>query len=364
MLDCVVPVRVRPCVDHLLRHRFHHGPSNVSPTKRTWSFCFIRISVSRERDAVPRLAVMAQFDPRGTLAPHVRRQVQALAGAVDDLVVVSTSRLSDESRSFLTRHARLLERENVGYDFLSYRAGLEAFDLEAYDEVTVCNDSYVGPLTDYPSIFAAMAGRPVDFWGLSETDRVKHHVQSFFVTFRPSATTSEAFRDFWSGTEVLADRSAVIRRYEVGMSRRLYRAGLVSDAYFAETDHDRRVARRRVRWWALRRTGLPTSRSSATLLRARSAVPWNPSIALADRALEQGRLPYVKIDTLRYDPYGLGAGRLLDLCEQRYPEAFEGVREYLTDTAASYPPRPAEVLLPVPVVARPLRRSVEYARGR
>lgn len=313
---------------------------------------------------MPRLAVMAQFDPRGALGPHVRRQVEALAGAVDDLIVVSTSRLTDGARSFLTRHARLLERENVGYDFLSYRAGLESVDLEAYDEVTVCNDSYVGPLVDYPTVFETMAGRPADFWGLSETDRIKHHVQSFFVTFRPSATTSAAFRDFWSGTEVLADRSAVIRRYEVGMSRRLYRAGLTSDAWFAETDDDRRLARRRVRWWALRRTGIPTGRASAALLRSRSAVPWNPSIALADRALDQGRLPYVKIDTLRYDPYGLGADRLLDLCEQRFPEAFEGVRGYLADTAASYPPRPAEVLLPVPVPARPLRRFVEYARAR
>lgn len=312
---------------------------------------------------MPRLAVMAQYDPRGALGPHARRQVEALAGAVDDLVVVSTSPLTGTSRSFLTRHARLLERENVGYDFLSYRAGLEAVDLEAYDEVTVCNDSYVGPMTDYTSIFAAMAGRPADFWGLTQTERIKHHVQSFFVTFRPSAISSAAFRDFWAETQVLPDRSAVIRRYEVGMSRRLYRAGLVSDAYFAETEDDRRLARRRVRWWALRRTGLPVGRAAAGLLRRRSAVPWNPSIALADRVLDDARLPYVKIDTLRYDPYGLGSERLLDLCEERFPEAFEGVRGYLADTAASYPPRPAEVLLPVPVIARPMRRFVEYRRA-
>ena len=40
---------------------------------------------------------MAQFDPRGTLGPHVRRQVEALAGAVDELVVVSTSELTGEA---------------------------------------------------------------------------------------------------------------------------------------------------------------------------------------------------------------------------------------------------------------------------
>jgi len=302
---------------------------------------------------------MAHYDPRGVLAPHVRRQVQTLASAVEDLVVVSTAALGEEARSFLNQHARLVERENTGYDFLSYRAGLDSCDLEAYDEVTVCNDSYV-PLADYAEVYAAMAPRTADFWGLSETDRVKHHVQSFFVTFRPSAVTSAAFRDFWSGVEVLPDRATVIRRYEVGLSRRLYGAGLGSAAYFTETDEDRRLARRRVRWWALRRTGVPTDRAGVTLLRKRAAVPWNPSIALADRALQGARLPYVKIDTLRYDPYGLGADRLLDRCERQFPAVFEGVRAHLADTAACYPPRPAEVLEPVPTMARPLRRFVEY----
>ena len=143
---------------------------------------------------------MAQFDPRGTLGPHVRRQVEALAGAVDELVVVSTSELTGEARQFLAGAARLIERENTGYDFLSYKAGLDASDLERYDEVTITNDSYVGPLVDPARIFAEMAGRTADFWGLTETERVKHHVQSFFVTFRRSAIESDVFHASGTGS--------------------------------------------------------------------------------------------------------------------------------------------------------------------
>jgi rhamnosyltransferase len=306
---------------------------------------------------------MAQFDPRGTLGPHVRRQVEALAGAVDELVVVSTSELTGEARQFLGGLARLIERDNTGYDFVSYKAGLDESDLERYDEVTITNDSYVGPLLDPARVFAEMAERSADFWGLTETDRVKHHVQSFFVTFRRTAIESEAFRAFWDGLAVLDDRSQVIRQHEVGLSRRFYKAGLRSAAYFTESDEDRRIGRRRVRWWALRRTGLPHRPADVALLRKRSAVPWNPSTGLADRALDAGRLPYVKLDVLRHDPYGLDAGRLLDLCEQAHPQAFEGVRGFLSDTERFYPHRPAEALRPVPLVARPLRRFVEYGRA-
>src|SRR3954452_8948341 len=137
---------------------------------------------------------MAHYDPRGLVAPHVRRQLQALAASVDRLVVVTTSDLEEASRRFLSEHGRLIERANYGYDFFSYRAGLLAEDLTPYDEVTVCNDSYVGPLRPYTDVYGSMSAEPVDFWGLTETDRVSHHVQSFFVTFRAWVVGSRAFR--------------------------------------------------------------------------------------------------------------------------------------------------------------------------
>ena len=145
-----------------------------------------------------RLAVMAHFDPTGEVGPHVRRQVQALAGAVDDLVVVSTADLTDDARAFLSAHSRLRERANYGYDFFSYRAGLLETDLSGYDEVTVCNDSYVGPLRPYADIFEEMESRPLDAWGFNFSLRRKPHIQSFFVAYRPWVVASRAFRDFWS----------------------------------------------------------------------------------------------------------------------------------------------------------------------
>ena len=307
-----------------------------------------------------RLGVMAHYDPDGSVGPHVQRQVAALAAAVDDLVVVTTAELTAGAREFLTSHAHLIERDNVGYDFFSYKVALESADLSAYDEVTVCNDSYVGPLTDYSVIFDRMSSKPVDFWGLTETDRVSHHVQSFFVTFRPRVIASEEFRLFWSEMKPLSRRYRVIRRYEVGLSRRLYDAGFTSAPFFVESDADKRMARRRVRWWALRRCGIPTTRDGVALLRKRAREPWNPSLGLADRALDDGRLPYVKIDTLRYDPYDLGADRLLTLCEERFPHAFSGVRDFLESTAHHYPPRPNEQLKGLPRTLRPARRLVAY----
>lgn len=312
-----------------------------------------------------RLAVMAHYDPRGEVGPHVRRQVSALAEAVDDLVVVSTADLTDSARSWLSGQGRLMERGNFGYDFFSYKTGLDSVtDLTAYDEIVVCNDTYVGPLASYGSIFAEMAERPVDFWGLTSSQRIKPHLQSFFVVFRSWLVGSDTFRTFWETMTPISDRKKVIHRYEVGMSTVLTDAGFRWAPYFSENDDERSLARRRMFWWAAHRAPWPPrNREDRTWFSDQRRAPWNPAIGLADAALTGARIPYVKLDTLRYDPYGLNASRLLSLCEQAYPDAFDGVRAFLRETDTFYPPRDVERLLPTPGVLKPLRGLVEYGRA-
>ena len=306
---------------------------------------------------------MAHYDHRGGVGPHVRRQVESVSAAVDRMLVVSTADLTDESRAWIEERAELVQRPNYGYDFTSYQVGLHrAGDLSSYDEVVICNDTYV-PVTPYTAIFETMAHQPVDFWGLTRTDRVAPHVQSFFVAFRPWVVGSQTFRRFWTGLDPLSTRRQVIMQHEVGLSGGLHQAGFRSGSYFQETTADKRLARRRVRWWAAHRPSLPRTRAGLEKLKERASEPWNPSAALADRALDGGRLPYVKLDTLRFDPYGLGADKLLTYCEERLPDAFAGVREFLEDTAAFYPPRPTEKLRTTPSALVPLRRQVEYRRA-
>lgn len=308
---------------------------------------------------------MAHYDVAGALRPHVRGQVEALAASVDKLVVCTTAQLQDSARQWLSERAVVVERANYGYDFFSYKVGLDsAGDLSAYDEVVVCNDTYVFALDSYDPIFEGMADRPCDFWGLTAAERVAPHIQSFFIAFRPWVVASHAFTNFWEEMEPISKRRQVIRRYEVGMSRRLYEAGFCSDTYFVETPEDRRIARERMRWWAAHRSSFPRTRAEIREWRERAGEPWNPARSLADRVLDNARLPYVKIDTLRYDPYNLDAPRLLELCERRFPQRFAGVREFLEETSEDYPLRDNERLHPTPLALEPLFPRVRYSDAR
>jgi rhamnosyltransferase len=293
----------------------------------------------------PRLVVMAHFDVDGELAPHVRRHVEAWRGVADRLIVVSTSELTPASRDWLTQRAELVERENFGYDFMSYKTGLDhAGDLKRYAEVVLCNDSFVGPLRPYAEIFDTMATRPVDFWGLTKSHRISTHIQSFFVVFRSWVVRSRAYSEFWTSMSPVSDRTTVIHRYEVGFSKQLLSAGFTLGSYFEENDVDRRLARRRMVWWAYLRGGggLHARRNPNFSVRATEA--WNPTYALADRALEDARIPFVKLDLLRHDPMGLNARSLLARCEASLPAEFAGVADFLRRTAPHYPPRLKEAL--------------------
>ncbi|MEO9324931.1 rhamnan synthesis F family protein [Nocardioides sp. C4-1] len=312
-----------------------------------------------------RIAIMAHYDPRGQVAPHVRRHVEHLAVAFDTVVVVSTADLGPQEREWLEQRCRLIVRPNFGYDFFSYKTGLDSCaDLSDHDEVVLCNDTFVGPLVSYDEIFAGMADEPVDFWGFTASDRNRPHLQSFFVCFRSWVVGSPAFTDFWRTLVPIDDRLQVIYRYEIGLTEALEAGGFRWKPYFEATASERTLARRRMAWWSIHRQKRPTGRRRTVKhLWNTARAPWNPAIGLADSALDGGRLPVVKIDTLRYDPYGLGADRLLRSCERVYASSFAGVREMLTETAPLYPTRADEQLRPTPPALRPLRRLVEYRRG-
>ena len=304
---------------------------------------------------------MAHFDVDGEIAPHARRHVEALREVAIRLVVVTTSQLTDEARDWLAARGELIERANLGYDFMSYKAGLEhAGDLSRYDEVVLCNDSFVGPLVSYQDVFAAMEDRRTDFWGMTRSDRIDRHLQSYFLVFRQSVVSSVVFRRFWDEMVPLPKRRLVIRKYEVGLTRRLREAGFALASYFEENGADRCTARRRVVWWAVLRNGGGLRALGTRRFWSHAREPWNPVAALADRALGSARLPLVKIDTLRFDPMGLGARRLLALCETEYPAAFEGVREFLARTRSRYPYRRGERLPAPRFPFSRLRRLVRY----
>lgn len=281
------------------------------------------------------LAVFAHFDPGGAVAPHVERYLAALREATDRVVIVSTAALDDAARATLSAYGELVERENVGYDFYSWKTGLDhAGDWAAFDRVLICNDSVVGPMRPFAEILGKGAPKDVDFWGMTSSNEISPHVQSWFVVFERPVIASGLLHAFWRAMEPVSSRYVVIRRYEVGLSRLLLAGGLRMGSYLKVTPRTALTAELRHRL-ALERVPAQQRPQRPGIRRSLREPTWNPTYVLWD-AVFDGRLPFVKLEVLRDDPYEIGKEKALARLEEAYPAQLAGVREYLDRTREDF----------------------------
>jgi len=180
------------------------------------------------------LCVLAHFDRDGLIDDYVVRYVQALdAIGCETVIVSSAENLREESiAKILPYCSRYIVKQNIGYDFASWRTGLHTVgDLGGYDRVIVANDSVYGPLQDLGDLFSTMERRKLPFWGITDSLKYGRHLQSYFLVFEREVTQSAAFRDFWRRLPDYRHKYVVIIQCEVGLTQRLASAGFEFAAY-------------------------------------------------------------------------------------------------------------------------------------
>lgn len=250
--------------------------------------------------AARRVAVVAHFDAEGLLTDFTRQLLDELLLHAERIVLVST-RLAPEQSAGLDARITVIVRENVGYDFYSFRTGILAIEaLYAYDELIIANDSVVtidkGGLG---KAFAKMQDVACDVWGMTESYQVSRHLQSYFMVYRKSAFFTQYFDRFWRDVRVLEDKWEIILSYEVGQTQWLLNHGAkIAVAYEPDAAALRTVATRlkqkRLRDGAGALTATPGSKDVQQA---------NPVHYLWDELYR--RFGFIKSEVLRDDPNGV-----------------------------------------------------------
>ncbi|MBP7796614.1 MAG: hypothetical protein KA059_07570 [Elusimicrobiales bacterium] len=158
--------------------------------------------------------------------------ISELKKYVNILVFVSTSKLKDSDYKKIKYLADIIiERENVGYDFYSYKIGLKELTNISLDEIILCNDSVFGPLYDLGPLFNRMSREDSDFWGITESTAKSYHLQSYFLVFKNKIFSSSVFWDFWNKLEIINRREEVIEKYEIGLTQYLIKNNFKPEAF-------------------------------------------------------------------------------------------------------------------------------------
>lgn len=189
------------------------------------------------KEKISRLGIFVFFDPQGIVDDYVVVLLKALRENLSRLVVVSNTKLDATARTTLEQNAdAVFERENQGFDAAGFKAGMVTYcgwdEVQRYDEVVLINDTFFGPIHSFADMFAEMAEKDVDFWGMSAHyaaedgwHRVKYgyipsHIQTFFVAFRKKMVCTDVFRSYWDRyDDSMNDFVSVVTQHETIMTK-------------------------------------------------------------------------------------------------------------------------------------------------
>lgn len=174
------------------------------------------------------IAVVAHYDVNGIADDYLIPLFEKLSEVCDKIVVVTTSGIEASSQSKLLSvgNVKVISRDNVGYDFLSYKTGIESIsDLCLYDRLLVLNDSfYINKKFDLKNIL--LQSETKDIFGITSSNQFRFHVQSYFLVFNKKAILSKWFFNFWSRVFSYKRKMKIIFEYEMGLTSSALQHGL------------------------------------------------------------------------------------------------------------------------------------------
>jgi lipopolysaccharide biosynthesis protein len=176
-----------------------------------------------------RVCLFAHYDPQQIIDEYVVYYLRCLAAAGVRTVFVSTadSLPAAEVRKIDSSCAAILQRDNIGLDFGSWRTALFAYPaLWQCDSLFFANDSVYGPMHDVGAMLSRMAATGCDFFGVTESLEFRSHYQSYFLGFHRACLRSRAFLAYCRGIQLLPSKVQIIQKYELGLKSALARRGL------------------------------------------------------------------------------------------------------------------------------------------
>jgi lipopolysaccharide biosynthesis protein len=243
---------------------------------------------------VANAVVIAHYDREGLVRDDLRALVHDLGSVADTVVFVSTG-LTAAGARVLPESVTTIVRENRGYDFYSYKVGIEFLgDLGRLTRLFLVNSSFfcIDRHKLVQRFFKSDHGK-YDVFGLTRSHEQRPHLQSFLLSFGPRCLQSEMFARWWSSMIPIDDRQSVIETYELGLSAYLQECGFSMGSAYVPTRREKAIA------WL---------RSLSRRALIANPMALNPTHFYWDFLLEEFGI--VKVELAEKNPHGLNLRRL------------------------------------------------------
>lgn len=168
---------------------------------------------------------------RGPNIPYYTRvYLQELRKHYSEVIFLSSGGdLSLAGVDFLKKADIIWQPErNEGYDFGLWYNAFQKYDLTAYEQIALVNDSCIlfKPLTDFINWSKKSNA---DFMGMTISEAISPHLQSYFLQINKPAIGY--VKEYFEKHKLIRDLQEVIMTYEVGLSTFLLSKDIKMAAY-------------------------------------------------------------------------------------------------------------------------------------
>lgn len=161
---------------------------------------------------------------------YIKTYLIALKEAAGKVILIHTGKdLPELEHTWLqTNEISLIERENIGYDFGSWKDALDKQELLDFEHFIFANDSCICIQPIQP-IIQWFRMSDASFAGLINSNERKAHVQSFFMMMDKNGI--DIFLKAFDKYGTPKDKNKLINTYEVGLTQLQNKAGNKAQTY-------------------------------------------------------------------------------------------------------------------------------------
>ncbi|MDC0986220.1 rhamnan synthesis F family protein [Alphaproteobacteria bacterium] len=168
-------------------------------------------------------AVVAHYDIDEALDANFRVLLSALEEVCEHIVIVSTSFLPD-SEMPNGHKTTIILRPNIGYDFYSYRVGLDEIERRGgASRIFIVNSSFF--ILNKEKFVTALKDMlhqdDAATVGITSSYQISLHLQSYLLLIGKNVHQSSWFKSFITSIQPQNSKYEIIVHYEIGLSRLL-----------------------------------------------------------------------------------------------------------------------------------------------
>lgn len=197
-----------------------------------------------------RIALYVHYDKNNCISEDDVNYIKELSSFVEQVVFITNSKISELEKQKVSPYiSKIIERENIGYDFGGWRDAILSLGFEylaTFDQLLLLNNSCYCGRYDFRNVFAKMESKDVDFWGITlfpyledgtyiQKPCIEEHIQSYFQVFNSNVVKSSSFKEFWESIKNYEELVDVVANCETVLTKRLKDAGFKYDVFVKET---------------------------------------------------------------------------------------------------------------------------------